>query len=442
MPCTFYRNYRSIYMKKVVLFLFATSISVCAMERDKQLQHAHLIPNQGQSQATNIKSWFQAARDGDIESLQQRYQEDATKINERNHAGFTPLRFAIHANNIEAVKWLLNHGAEMLITDPNNYNALHAAQYAKEWQRLTHIILEHACTKGQSYLSNLLSMHDKDGYLPQHIAFGLHLLSAQLAQVWVTCFMKYELMHCLSKMPDSSFDQNTPLEIAAHTHNIHLIIELIKYALSHNSTDQLSPCISAKLQNIVHASIVNAPLFEQHSSIHNQILALKSKIGNITSNTDIRPTIYSHINQVHALLSNLHRNLLHYLQQHPELDEKTYNIIGIYKLHIGQLIFALIPALEIPIRKNELHETLQTIFMFFQNQRINWELKEVTETLNQLFEMVKSNDIGHIHTALERTCDVVKQNDWLSTKEDYKKRETLKKNNVFTALKHREMIGR
>ncbi|XP_060578406.1 protein phosphatase 1 regulatory subunit 12A-like [Ruditapes philippinarum] len=68
-------------------------------------------------------------QDGDVMELLHilRYQRSEFDLNQRNHTGLTALHYAVLTNNLDSVKLLLNHGANVSSQDEYGFSPLHTA---------------------------------------------------------------------------------------------------------------------------------------------------------------------------------------------------------------------------------------------------------------------------------------------------------------------------
>lgn len=66
-----------------------------------------------------------AARQGSVELLS--YLDQKLDVNQRNAFGYTPLHVAVESRNREAVKWLVDHGADLEATTIEKETALEIA---------------------------------------------------------------------------------------------------------------------------------------------------------------------------------------------------------------------------------------------------------------------------------------------------------------------------
>ncbi|XP_045177598.2 protein phosphatase 1 regulatory subunit 12A-like [Mercenaria mercenaria] len=68
-------------------------------------------------------------QDGDVMELLHilRYRSSEFDLNQRNHTGLTALHYAVLTNNLDSVKLLLNHGANVSSQDEYGFSPLHTA---------------------------------------------------------------------------------------------------------------------------------------------------------------------------------------------------------------------------------------------------------------------------------------------------------------------------
>ncbi|NGQ95142.1 ankyrin repeat domain-containing protein [Brevibacillus sp. SYP-B805] len=99
--------------------------------------------------AQEIHDLFQAAQAGDVQRLQEMLSADPALANTENEDGLTPLGFAAHFGHPDAVRALLEHGADVNAVShstiayiPSN-TALHAAIAGERNLEVIRLLLQH-----------------------------------------------------------------------------------------------------------------------------------------------------------------------------------------------------------------------------------------------------------------------------------------------------------
>lgn len=67
-----------------------------------------------------------AAKMGDVSAME-KFVQKGQRVNEQNAQGITPLGVAVGFNKLEAVKYLLEHGADVTLVDKKGNTVLHYA---------------------------------------------------------------------------------------------------------------------------------------------------------------------------------------------------------------------------------------------------------------------------------------------------------------------------
>ena len=96
-------------------------------------------------------------QDGDVMELLHilRYQRSEFDLNQRNHTGLTALHYAVLTNNLDSVKLLLNHGANVSSQDEYGFSPLHTAAALGYLQVTTMLIVHGADVFSQTKHSEL-----------------------------------------------------------------------------------------------------------------------------------------------------------------------------------------------------------------------------------------------------------------------------------------------
>lgn len=83
-------------------------------------------------------------QDGDVMELLYilRYRSSEFDLNQRNHSGLTALHYAVLTNNLDSVKLLLTHGAEVSAQDEYGFSPLHTAA-ALGFLQVTALLIVH-----------------------------------------------------------------------------------------------------------------------------------------------------------------------------------------------------------------------------------------------------------------------------------------------------------
>lgn len=84
---------------------------------------------------------FEAARNGDLESMKSLYENDNSCINQKNSQDYNPLVLACYYNQLRVVKFLIEKGVELNLED-NSATALQAASY-KGFTEIVAALLEY-----------------------------------------------------------------------------------------------------------------------------------------------------------------------------------------------------------------------------------------------------------------------------------------------------------
>ncbi|MFC4099140.1 ankyrin repeat domain-containing protein [Paenibacillus xanthanilyticus] len=126
-----------------------------------------------------IHDIFEAARTGDREQLQLLLEQNPALANAKNEHGLTPLGFAAHYGQAEAVKALLAHGAEVNAVShsripyiPSN-TALHAAIAGERDMDVIRVLLANNANP---------NIFDSNGHTSLHTA-AFHDDNAELVQL-------------------------------------------------------------------------------------------------------------------------------------------------------------------------------------------------------------------------------------------------------------------
>ena len=102
-----------------------------AVYADIVLNKSNILAYYDLDTTKNIKLLFNAAKTGDLPSLEKALKTDL-KVNDSNHTGTTALMIAAKYGNIHIVKALLNRGAKI---DLRNNSGLTALDFARMYQK-------------------------------------------------------------------------------------------------------------------------------------------------------------------------------------------------------------------------------------------------------------------------------------------------------------------
>lgn len=125
----------------------------------------------------------QAITEGDVEEIQQLIREHGNKVVlELEPSGLPPVLRAVFEGQVEALKLLVDSGAELATQDPEGWNVLHVAAAMDDLEAATYIL--HSCNESLTQVRNL------DGQRPMDLAespdMAKLLLYADLADLRIT----------------------------------------------------------------------------------------------------------------------------------------------------------------------------------------------------------------------------------------------------------------
>lgn len=105
----------------------------------------------------------QAITEGDMEEIQQLIREHGNKVVlELEPSGLPPVMRAVFEGQVEALKLLVDHGAELATQDPEGWNVLHVAAAMDDIEAATYVL--HSCNE------NLTQVRNLDGQRPMDLA--------------------------------------------------------------------------------------------------------------------------------------------------------------------------------------------------------------------------------------------------------------------------------
>ena len=238
-------------------------------------------------------------------------------VNIKDNDSNTPLHLAVSKNNIDIVNLLLKHGADVNTTDINSKTPLHRA-VSNENIDIVKLLLKPEAN---------VNIRDTYGRTP------LHGASEENIDI-----VKLLLKHGADVNITTDYYRSTPLNLAVSKENIDIVKLLLKHGADVNTTDinsktPLHLAVSKKNIDIVKLlidSYIKQSLTSSQSK-PNQILRSTVKIQKTTDKNKTKRSEdphYMDINKIELLLSLDTSILKYYLQNNISVKKSIHNFIS------------------------------------------------------------------------------------------------------------------
>lgn len=141
---------------------------------------------------------FDGVKNDDGAAIQTAVENDPSALESIGQGGQTPLIHAVLTGKLNAVKTLLDIGADTLATERDGYNVLHAAGFQGRAEILQ-VLLQHFADQkksGGAVLDPSTDKH-KDGFYPLHVSETQNYPSNIVFVLFVPFPSSIELNYCI-----------------------------------------------------------------------------------------------------------------------------------------------------------------------------------------------------------------------------------------------------